>query len=63
MRLKVVTMEVFAAMLGLVAAALAAEKDVPAWHKADPGTHAFLGDDGGGADTATVCATADNYRL
>jgi hypothetical protein len=32
------------------------------WHKADPGTPAFLGDDGGGVDTATVCDTVDRYR-
>ncbi len=62
MRFKLVTTKVVAAMLGLAASALAAEKDVPAWHKADPGTHAFLGDDGGGVDTATVCDTADRYR-
>ncbi len=40
---------------------------MPAWHKATPGTHAFLGDDGGGVDTAsvdtaTVCDTVDRYR-
>jgi hypothetical protein len=27
-----------------------------------PGTQAFLGDDGGGVNTATVCDTADHYR-
>jgi hypothetical protein len=62
MRFRLVATKVVAAMLGLAASALAAEKDVPAWHKADPGTHAFLGDDGGGVDTATVCDTADRYR-
>ena len=62
MRFKLITTEIVAAMLCLAAAAFAAEKDIPAWHKADPGTHAFLGDDGGGVDTATVCDTADQYR-
>ena len=61
MRFKLVT-GLVAAMLGLAASTLAAERDIPAWHKADPGTHAFLGDDGGGVDTATVCDTADRYR-
>ena len=40
----------------------AAESQIPPWKKALPGTHAFLGDDGGGANTATVCNTADRYR-
>jgi hypothetical protein len=26
------------------------------------GTHAFLGDDGGGVNTATECDTADRFR-
>jgi hypothetical protein len=30
--------------------------------KALPGTHAFLDSDGGGANTGTVCDTADHYR-
>jgi hypothetical protein len=38
------------------------ESQVPTWKKALPGTHAFLGDDGGGVNTATVCDTADRYR-
>lgn len=38
------------------------EKIIPAWHKAGPGTVAYLGDDGGGVDTLTVCDTADRYR-
>jgi hypothetical protein len=42
--------------------AVGAEKEVPAWKKPAPGTPAFLGDDGGGVDTATVCGTADRYR-
>jgi hypothetical protein len=41
----------------------AAEAEVPAWKKATPGTHAFLGDDGGGVNTATVCDTADRWPL
>jgi hypothetical protein len=40
----------------------AAQKSIPAWHKAIPGSAAFLGDDGGGVDTLTVCDTADRYR-
>ena len=32
------------------------------WKKALPGTRAYLDDDGGGANTATVCNTADRYR-
>jgi hypothetical protein len=39
-----------------------AAKEVPAWQKAIPGTHTFLGDDGGGVETATVRDTADHYR-
>jgi hypothetical protein len=38
------------------------QKSIPAWHKAVPGSAAFLGDDGGGVDTLTVCDTADRYR-
>ena len=40
----------------------AAESQVPTWKIALPGTHAFLGGDGGGVNTATVCDTADRYR-
>ena len=47
-------------VMALASAALGAE--IPAWHKAAPGTEAFLGDDGGGSDTATVCDTVDHYR-
>lgn len=32
------------------------------WKKPLPGTAAFLGDDGGGEDTATVCDSAAHYR-
>jgi hypothetical protein len=35
---------------------------VPIWKKPLPGTHAFLGDDGGSVNTKTVCDTADRYR-
>jgi hypothetical protein len=38
------------------------ENKVPTWRKALPGTQAYLDDDGGGANTATVCDTADRYR-
>jgi hypothetical protein len=33
-----------------------------AWMQPTPGRAAYLGDDGGGASTATVCSTADHYR-
>jgi hypothetical protein len=48
----------------ILAASSVAAVDQPktVWHKAAPGTPAFLGDDGGGVDTATVCDTADRYR-
>jgi hypothetical protein len=51
-------------MASLVAASLAssAETGPEPWKKASPGTPAFLGDDGGGVNTATVCDTADRYR-
>ena len=38
------------------------KSDTPIWKKAAPGTAAYLGDDGGGVDTLTVCDTADHYR-
>jgi hypothetical protein len=38
------------------------ENKVLGWRKPMAGTHAFLGDDGGGVNTATVCDTADRYR-
>ena len=50
------------AIITLASIGYAAEAEVPAWKKATPGTHAFLGDDGGGVNTATVCDTADHYR-
>jgi len=49
-------------ILALVSSAGAAEKDTPTWKKPVPGAQAFLGDDGGGVNTATVCDTADHYR-
>ena len=49
-------------VLCLAAVASGAEKSTPAWKRAEPGTPAFLGDDGGGVNTATVCDTADRYR-
>jgi hypothetical protein len=51
-----------AAMIGVASIAIGAEKEPPAWKKPAPGTRAFLGDDGGGVNTATVCDTADRYR-
>ena len=38
------------------------DKQVPAWKNAAPGVKAFLGDDGGGVNTVTVCDTADRFR-
>jgi hypothetical protein len=38
------------------------ENKVFAWKNHIVGTYAFLGDYGGGANTATVCDTADRYR-
>ena len=32
------------------------------WRKAVPGARAYLDDDGGGVNTATVCDTADRFR-
>jgi hypothetical protein len=62
-RLLVVTLGVFAAaMISVFSFAPSAEEDVPAWKKPAPGTQAFLGDDGGGVNTATVCDTADRFR-
>ena len=53
---------VFVAAIALAPIAASADKDAPAWKKAAPGTHAFLGDDGGGVNTVTVCDTADGFR-
>jgi hypothetical protein len=49
-------------MISVTSIAIGAQKEAPAWKKPAPGTHAFLGDDGGGVNTATVCDTADRYR-
>ena len=35
---------------------------IEVWRKTMPATPAFLGDDGGGADQATICRTAEAYR-
>ena len=40
----------------------AAEQSGLSWKKAVPGAQAYLGDDGGGVNTVTVCKTADRYR-
>lgn len=50
----------FGAALALAGPALA-DGTVPKWQQALPGTAAFLGDDGGGADTATVCDTVEHF--
>lgn len=62
MRCKQVATKAVATLFSLAASASAAENDVPAWHRADPGSYALLGDDGGGVETATVCSNADGYR-
>ena len=51
-----------AAMSVVASIAIGAEGEAPAWKKPAAGAHAFLGDDGGGVDTATVCGTLDHYR-
>ncbi len=51
-----------AASITLASIASGAAKDVPAWKDAAPGTQAFLGDDGGGVNTVTVCDTVDRFR-
>jgi hypothetical protein len=42
--------------------AIADSSDVPAWNEPLPGTAAFLGDDGGGANTATVCDSDAHFE-
>ena len=42
--------------------ATAGAHDVLPWKRPLPGTRAFLGDDGGGENFATVCGTAADYR-
>ncbi|WP_294537627.1 hypothetical protein [uncultured Rhodoblastus sp.] len=51
-----------AATITFTAIASGSEKAAPVWKQPAPGTKAFLGDDGGGVNTATVCDTADRYR-
>jgi hypothetical protein len=51
-----------AAISVVASIAIGAEGEAPAWKKPAAGPHAFLGDDGGGVDTATVCGTLDHYR-
>ncbi len=62
MRFVFITIVTAAAIVSCADPTRAVEADVPAWHRAAPGTQAFLEDDGGGAETATVCDTADRYR-
>jgi hypothetical protein len=50
-------------LLSLTTGTLGAkENKALAWRNPTAGTHAFLGDDGGGVNTATVCDTADRFR-
>jgi hypothetical protein len=62
MRPPIVAVVFVVSVLGVAVIANGAENSAPAWKKAEPGTHAFLGDDGGGTNTKTVCDTADRYR-
>jgi hypothetical protein len=48
-------------MLGLLSVASRAESPHLAWKEPLPGTPAVLGDDGGGADTVTVCDTGAKF--
>jgi hypothetical protein len=60
-----VKIAVIASMLLLSAAVAplyAAGPDGSRWKKALPETRGYLGDDGGVANTATVCDTPDRYR-
>src|SRR6201987_5856993 len=50
------------AITTLASIGYAAEAEVLAWKKATPGTHAFLGNYGGGVNTAPICDTAEHYR-
>ncbi len=53
----------FVAFFAVNTTSIADDKtEVPTWKKASPGTSAFLGDDGGGVNTLTVCDTADHFR-
>jgi hypothetical protein len=51
-----------AATIILTSSASGADTQPPYWKKPAPGTQGFLGDDGGGVNTKTVCDTADRYR-
>lgn len=51
-----------AAAISLASTAACAESGHLAWKMADPGTPAFLGSDGTGVNTVTVCNTSDHYR-
>jgi len=50
------------ALLMTIVPAGADDKGVPAWKRAVYGARAFLGDDGGGVNTVTICDTADRFR-
>jgi hypothetical protein len=56
------SLAVLFAMVSLIGNLQADENKVFTWKKPSAGTHAFLGDDGGGVNTKTVCDTADRYR-
>jgi len=62
MRLAIVATVFVTSVLSLAVHANGEEKSTTAWKKAEPGTNALLGDDGGGVNTATLCDTADWYR-
>jgi hypothetical protein len=53
---------ILAFLITLNNGSLANESNILGWKRALPGTRAYLDDDGGGANTATVCNTADRYR-
>jgi len=48
--------------IGFAPMARSAETDIPSWKNAAAGAQAFLGDDGGGVNTVTVCDTVDRFR-
>src|SRR5260370_2935658 len=56
------SLAVLFAMVSLIDNLQADESKCFAWNTPFAGTHAFLGDDGGGVNTATGCDTADRYR-
>jgi hypothetical protein len=59
--LRFVSFTLFAA-ISFASGALSVEWGPLLWKRPDPGTPAYLGDDGGGAKTVTVCDTSDHYR-